>query len=184
MNEHCVPKINICFTFFLKMTILYVAQILISCFAKLRNFRPNFDFVFREISRNSREISRNTKLKFFEITKIKLFAAMHPTHAPPPSSLSNWDEFLAAFVIAILYKLVPTLTFFRVSDAFTWAGDAGGVQIWSFLTLPVWGQFSLGRSYKKYPASGGAKICGAWEYLIAPASQSKLGFLLRDPQTF
>ena len=105
---------------------------------------------------------------------------MHPTHAPPPSSLSNWDEFLAAFVIAILYKLVPTLTFFRVSDAFTWAGDAGGVQIWSFLTLPVWGQFSLGRSYKKYPASGGAKICGAWEYLIAPASQSKLVFFFSE----
>ena len=32
-------------------------------FAKLRKFRPNFDLVFREISRNSRVISRNTKLK-------------------------------------------------------------------------------------------------------------------------
>ena len=74
------------------------------------------------------------------------------------------------------FQHIPRWLFFLVSDAFTWAGDAGGVQIWSFLTLPVWGQFSLGRSYKKYPASGGAKICGAWEYLIAPASQSKLGY--------
>ena len=56
-----------------------VAQILISCFAELRKFRPNFDFVFREISRNSGKISQNTKLKFSrkfrEIAKTKIFAA-------------------------------------------------------------------------------------------------------------
>ena len=36
-----------------------VAKIFISCFAKLRKSRLNFGFVFREISRISRKMSRN-----------------------------------------------------------------------------------------------------------------------------
>ena len=56
-----------------------IAQILISCFVKLQNFCPNFDFVYREISRNSSKISRNTKLNILrnvrEITKTKFFCS-------------------------------------------------------------------------------------------------------------
>ena len=162
MNEHCVPKINIFLHFFEKWP--NVAQISIPCFAK-----------FREIRRKFRE-TRNWK--FREITKMKLFAAT--LHMPRPQhpfrTVTNFLPLLSWPYCTSYFQHIPRWLFFLVSDAFTWAGDAGGVQIWSFLTLPVWGQFSLGRSYKKYPASGGAKICGAWEYLIAPASQSKLGF--------
>ena len=83
-----------------------VAQILISCFAKLRKFRPNFDFVFCEISRNSRKISQNTKLKisrkFRKITKTKIFAATLPIvhkvnkqvrRADPPWTAGNKQVF-------------------------------------------------------------------------------------------
>ena len=38
--------------------------------AKLWKFRPNFDFVFCEISRNSRKISQNTKLNIFAATLV------------------------------------------------------------------------------------------------------------------
>ena len=144
MNEHCVPKTNIFLHFFEKWP--NVAQILISCFAKLRKW--NFS------------------------------QPPYPCPAPkhPFRTEMNFLPLLSWPYCTSYFQHIPRWLFFLVSDAFTWAGDAGGVQIWSFLTLPVWGQFSLGRSYKKYPASGGAKICGAWEYLIAPASQSKLGF--------
>ena len=40
-----------------------IAQMLISCFAKMQKFRPNFDFVFLLIFYNSSKISRNKKLK-------------------------------------------------------------------------------------------------------------------------
>ena len=66
-DEQCVPKI--CFyIFFNLLKIINFFQILsaqsfISCFAKLQKFYPNFDFIFRENSRNSKKISRNTKLK-------------------------------------------------------------------------------------------------------------------------
>ena len=43
-----------------------VPLILVSCFAKLWKFRPNFYFVFREISRNLRKILQNMKLKIRE----------------------------------------------------------------------------------------------------------------------
>ena len=43
-----------------------VAHILVSCFSKLRNFRPSFDFVFREISRNSRKMFAKHEIENFE----------------------------------------------------------------------------------------------------------------------
>ena len=51
-------------------------------FWKMAKCCPNFDFVFREISRNSKEISRNTKLKISRNYENETFRS-HPTHAPP-----------------------------------------------------------------------------------------------------
>ena len=55
--------------------------ILVSCFAKLQKFRPNFDFVFREISRNSRKISQNTKIKISQNYENEHFRS-HPNPNP------------------------------------------------------------------------------------------------------
>ena len=52
-------------------------QHFISYFAKPRKFRQNFNFVFREISRNSRKVSRNTKLNMSRNYENKIFCS-HP----------------------------------------------------------------------------------------------------------
>ena len=52
-----------------------VSQVLILCC-------QNFDFVFRDISRNSRKFSRNTKAKFLGNYENKNFRS-HPTLLPP-----------------------------------------------------------------------------------------------------
>ena len=67
-DEHSVKKIYFFYIFELKNH-LFLAK-WPKCypnfdFAKLRNFCPNFDFVFREFSRNSRKSSRNYENKHF-----------------------------------------------------------------------------------------------------------------------
>ena len=91
-DEHLVPKII--FTFFQTKEIIFflrnclnVAHTLISCFSKLRNFLPNFDLVFREISLNSREILRNKKLKISQ--KYRKMPKLRKRKVSQPSYLSS-----------------------------------------------------------------------------------------------
>ena len=117
-GEHCIciSKIN---TFSIQnfLFIIYflqngqnVAHIFISCFAKLRNIRPNFDFVFREIRGKFCEI-RNWKFRE------KFSLSQTPTEASRASCFALvYLKEKVEFILFFNYTKSPDATTFTLSS--------------------------------------------------------------------